>query len=378
MLEGPSDDKTASTFRDIAETVQDGLHGLGHPSRVVYCTNIAVDTCVDDGGKVIVLAAHNLASFLTAEGDSAVLKLELLPSDAGERHGCTYTAALSAVKKVFENGQPGSSFIAVSSIIESCQGKTVKVLLLPQNKRNQVHNDLDTVSLPLFTAVRCSYVGEFPSEFFLSDVSVPVCVHGLFSPFLLPVLYNFEQVPRDGFREPSMRSIAQDGGRDRSLVSPRTLQIYARYKMWDYSEENVKNLADMGIRADLVPLGYSSKLESSSRYADGTNQMAETENIDVLFIGMETPTRQATIRRLREAGVAVVHPNSAGIDLYGAENDAIAAKSKIVLSLNAFGDTAAGECSSSGSISNNRDSDPRCSNGEWKMPRLARLMANGR
>lgn len=152
--------------------------------------------------------------------------------------------------------------------------------------------------------------------------------------------------------------------------------------MWDYSEENVKNLADMGIRADLVPLGYSSKLESSSRYANGMNQIAETEDVDVLFIGMETPTRQATIRRLREAGVAVVHPNSAGIDLYGAENDAIAARSKIVLSLNAFGDTAVGECISRSSISNissdGCDSGTRCNNREWKMPRLARLLANGR
>lgn len=84
VLEGPSDRATALTFRDIAETVQDGLHGLGHPSRIIYCTHIAYDDCVVARGKLIVLAAHNLASFFTAEGESAVLELNLLPPDAGK------------------------------------------------------------------------------------------------------------------------------------------------------------------------------------------------------------------------------------------------------------------------------------------------------
>lgn len=83
VLEGPSDHATAPTFRDIAETVQDGLHGLGHPSTIVYCVNIAFEGCFAEGGKVIVLAAHNLASFFTQEEESAVLERKLLPPDAG-------------------------------------------------------------------------------------------------------------------------------------------------------------------------------------------------------------------------------------------------------------------------------------------------------
>lgn len=83
VLEGPSDHATALVFRDIADTVQDGLHRLGHPSRIVYCTNLAVDDCVVEGGKLIVLAAHNLASFVTADGRSAVLDMKLLPPEAG-------------------------------------------------------------------------------------------------------------------------------------------------------------------------------------------------------------------------------------------------------------------------------------------------------
>lgn len=185
----------------------------------------------------------------------------------------------------------------------------------------------------------------------------------------LPVLYNFEQVSRNWPREPLRSSAAQSEGRDRSLVSARTLEIYASYTLWDYSDENVKRLLDMGIRAQLVPLGFSSKLRPSSRYAEGVHQKGEHEDIDVLFIGMETPTRQATIRRLRDAGIAVVYPNSVGIDLFGAEFDAISAKSKIVLSLNAFEKTE-DDCSSG--------SDALCNKGEWKMPRLARLLANAR
>lgn len=184
------------------------------------------------------------------------------------------------------------------------------------------------------------------------------------------VLYNFELVPR--VLKPSA---VQPGGRDgdRSLVTSRTLQIYASYRLWDYSEGNVERLRDVGIRADLVPLGFSAKLGSSSGHA----RDHEGEDIDVLFIGMETPTRKTVIHRLRDAGISVVHPNSDGIHLYGAAFDAMSARSKIVLNLNAFRD-AADDCSDGSSISISDGSDSWCTTGEWKMPRLARLLANGR
>lgn len=89
VLEGPSDDATALVFRDIADTVQDGLHHLGHPSTIVYCTNIAVDVCFVDGRKLIVLAAHNLASFVNTDGRSAVLENKLLPPEAGGAFCCS-------------------------------------------------------------------------------------------------------------------------------------------------------------------------------------------------------------------------------------------------------------------------------------------------
>lgn len=83
VLEGQHDQTTAPVFRDIADTVQDGLHRLGHPSKMVYCTNLATDECAAEGEKVIVLAAHNLASYVTVDVKSAVLDRRLLPSEAG-------------------------------------------------------------------------------------------------------------------------------------------------------------------------------------------------------------------------------------------------------------------------------------------------------
>lgn len=158
---------------------------------------------------------------------------------------------------------------------------------------------------------------------------------------------------------------------ERSLVSRDALKIYASgYTIWDYAEVNVRNLRNMGILAELVPLGFSSKLASGNLAAVPQRKdepQHDEEFIDVLFLGLETATRQRAIRRIRDSGVTVVYPSPAGIRKFGAEFDAIASKSKIVLSLNAF-EATSGECVANIS----------CNHGEWKMPRLARLLANSR
>lgn len=190
------------------------------------------------------------------------------------------------------------------------------------------------------------------------------------------VLYNFEQVPRGLPRESACPGSTQPEGQHGSLISSRTLRIYASYTLWDYSEDNVKQLIDVGIHADLVPLGFSAKFAPSF----GFNQKAgreDEETIDVLFIGAETPSRKETVRRLREAGITVFHPNSDGIHLYGAKFDAVSSRSKIVLNLNAFKNDA-NECSNNDRDGTRDGYDAACSAGEWKMPRLARLLANRR
>lgn len=89
VLDGHNDKTTGPTFRDIADIVRDGLRNLGYPSRVVYCANLATDACFVSGEQLIVLAAHNLANYITLEGALAVLERNLIPSDASEPD-CVY------------------------------------------------------------------------------------------------------------------------------------------------------------------------------------------------------------------------------------------------------------------------------------------------
>lgn len=163
--------------------------------------------------------------------------------------------------------------------------------------------------------------------------------------------------------------------RDRSLISNDTLKIYGDgYQVWEYSEENYRRLSSLGIRARLVPLGYSPVLQSELRhrvYANGNGaekSAFRNESIDVLFVGTETPGRKSMIQQMRAAGIIVVHPNAAGIEPFGDNLNEISAMSKIVLSLNAFEPTASG-CN---------EENISCNYGEWKITRLARLLANER
>ena len=73
----------------MAETLRAGLVGLGHRATVTYCAIIG--QCEGIGGKgggapqVIVLAPHNLAHFVDAEGRPAVLshpEVRYIPPDA--------------------------------------------------------------------------------------------------------------------------------------------------------------------------------------------------------------------------------------------------------------------------------------------------------
>lgn len=191
---------------------------------------------------------------------------------------------------------------------------------------------------------------------------------------LLPVLYNFEYVPNPRHVSPASGGTEQRRGRDRTLVCQDVLKIYGDgYKVWEYAEENFQHLLSTGIDAELVPLGFSSRMRSSTFRVkhdgeQGVEQLSD-ETIDVLFVGLETPSRKAIIDRIRAAGITVVHPNAAGIELFGEDFDAASAKSKIVLSLNAF-ETPTGNCATT--------TEGSCNHGEWKISRLARLLANSR
>lgn len=95
------------------------------------------------------------------------------------------------------------------------------------------------------------------------------------------------------------------------------------HEVWDYSERNVEKLAALGIKARFVPLGYVSEM---------TRIQPTEQDIDVLFYGSMNPRREKIIRELATLGYAV----KAVFGLYGAERDALIARSKIVLNMHFY------------------------------------------
>lgn len=108
VLEGQDDKVTGPIFRDIADIVRDGLRNLGHPTRVVYCANLVTDACFVSGERLIVLAAHNLANYVTLEGVLAVLERSLIPSDSSESPtncSCRSPVRFSSQSSLYRGGR---------------------------------------------------------------------------------------------------------------------------------------------------------------------------------------------------------------------------------------------------------------------------------
>lgn len=165
------------------------------------------------------------------------------------------------------------------------------------------------------------------------------------------VLFNFEYIPDDilpPVEQNEGSSLINSKG---SFASGTMLEILRRASVvWDYSESNVATLERVGIVDPiLVPLGFSESWRSRIDTVD-------EESIDVLFYGTLTPHRAETLRKLRsENKFRVFHANAASNGVFGDSLDALFLSARIVLNLRAFGDAS-----------------------EWKMPRLARLLANER
>jgi hypothetical protein len=105
------------------------------------------------------------------------------------------------------------------------------------------------------------------------------------------------------------------------------LERLRRHRVWDYSARNLAALAQMGVReAAHVPLGHAKVLE----------RIASTEeDIDVLFYGVYNERRMGPLRRLAGRGLKVTWVNG----IYGAERDALIARSRIVLNLHFYGES---------------------------------------
>jgi hypothetical protein len=96
--------------------------------------------------------------------------------------------------------------------------------------------------------------------------------------------------------------------------------------VWDYSTHNVAVLRSLGIEARHVPIGYHRAMTRIK------SLMSRDVDIDVLFYGSMNERRQKVITQMGEAGLAV----DAVFGVYGAERDALIARSKVVLNMHYY------------------------------------------
>lgn len=121
------------------------------------------------------------------------------------------------------------------------------------------------------------------------------------------ILYNFEQV--------------YEGS---PWLTPALLDLFRRYRVWDYSQANVERLAAWHVpQLTHVRVGYVPEL---------TRIAAVPEDIDVLFYGSNSPHRRAVLDSLRARGFRVEWL----FGVFGADRDAMIARSKIVLNMHLY------------------------------------------
>jgi hypothetical protein len=119
------------------------------------------------------------------------------------------------------------------------------------------------------------------------------------------IFYNFEQ-------------------RDSPALNASVLDMFRRHEVWDYSASNVAWLAEHGVYAQHVPLGYTPELKRLKRTAK--------PDIDVLFYGLVNERRRRILDGLGAAGLTVCE----AINCYGFARDQLIARSKIVLNMHFY------------------------------------------
>jgi hypothetical protein len=128
------------------------------------------------------------------------------------------------------------------------------------------------------------------------------------------ILYNLEQVP----------DLVSDLDKDQGWFGPRLIDLFKRFEVWDYSQQNIDRLAARGIKAKLVPIGYHPTL---SRIIPALEQ-----DIDVLFYGSVNMRRAKVLDGLVARGLNV----KSVFGVYGAKRDDLIARSKVVLNLHFY------------------------------------------
>ena len=123
------------------------------------------------------------------------------------------------------------------------------------------------------------------------------------------IIYNLEQIePTSKWFEPAFRRLLRE------------------FVVWDYSARNIQRVRLLVDAAKVhhVPIGYVSEM---SRI-----ESAASQDIDVLFYGSINPRRNKIMHDLRAAGLQL----HTAFDVYGAERDALIARSKVVLNMHYY------------------------------------------
>jgi hypothetical protein len=96
--------------------------------------------------------------------------------------------------------------------------------------------------------------------------------------------------------------------------------------VWDFAAENAALLAALGIRAEVLPVGWHPAMATLPATA------AADKDIDVLFYGSLNRRREAVLSRLAREPVRLKILEG----VFGAERDAFVARSRLVLSIHYF------------------------------------------
>ncbi|HBF34178.1 TPA: hypothetical protein DDW35_06405 [Candidatus Sumerlaeota bacterium] len=95
--------------------------------------------------------------------------------------------------------------------------------------------------------------------------------------------------------------------------------------VWDYEPKNIAFLAQQGITAKHLPLGFHEKLQRIQMLPE------EERGIDILFYGSMNPRRIAVLEKLERW-----HKVKALFNVYGKNRDAAIAQSKMILNVHYY------------------------------------------
>jgi hypothetical protein len=122
------------------------------------------------------------------------------------------------------------------------------------------------------------------------------------------ILYNLEQIKGNPI-----------------ALSRSIIEIFKRHTVWDYSPANAAALSELGVTVKrILPIGYTKQHTRIKR--------APALDIDVLFVGSMNARRKTIIEAMRISGLNAV----TAFGVYGAERDALIARSKVLLNMHYY------------------------------------------